>query len=128
MCISIPNSTLLAKPRAKPPIYGKNQNKTKLRACLVVVFKNCFLFLKTTNTKNLFDRRNCFCFSYSPCSQNDTFERTKKKYVIFPIFLLFREQKKRYKRIVVLRVFLISVLTFPFLQYNDGFSNNTKQR
>ena len=39
----------------------------------------------------------------------------EQKKVVFLFFLLFREQKKRHKRIVVLCVFLLPVLTFPLL-------------
>lgn len=36
------------------------KNSKKLWVCLVIVFKNCLLFLKTKNTKNMFEEGDVF--------------------------------------------------------------------
>ena len=55
----------------------KNEFK-KLGVCLVLVFKNYFLFLKTKNTKNLFEKGNMFLFFvFSVFSKTTFFIRLK---------------------------------------------------
>ena len=51
----------------------------KYRVYLVVVFKNCFMFLKTKKIENVFGKGGDFCFWCFPCSRKASFQRTKKK-------------------------------------------------
>ena len=51
----------------------------KHRACLVPVFKNCFLFLKTKNTKNLFGKEGVFLFFVFSVFSKTIFFRTIKR-------------------------------------------------
>ena len=51
----------------------------KFKACLVSVFKNSFLFLRTQNTQNIFDKRVFFVPMCSPCFLKLDFQRTKKR-------------------------------------------------
>ena len=62
-----------------------------LRACLVPIFKNRFLFLKTKNTKNLFGEGDVFLFFvFSAFSKTTFFITIKRCFHCF--FLLFKEQ------------------------------------
>ena len=49
-------------------------------ACLVHIFKNCFLFFKTKNTKNLFVKGGVFLFFMFFVFSKITFFRTIKRY------------------------------------------------
>ena len=51
----------------------------KMKSCLVLVFKNCFLFLKTKNTKNLFGEGGVFLFFVFSVFSKTTFLRTIKR-------------------------------------------------
>ena len=53
----------------------------KLWACLVLVFKNCFLLLKTKNLKNLFREKGVFLFF--------VFSLSLFLYVFLAVFLCF---------------------------------------
>ena len=84
-----------------------------LRACLVSIFKNYFLFLKK-NTKNVFGKVGDFCFLCFLCSQKASSRRTKKKYIYFDCF--FTIQKR-----VVLCVFFSCFLCFPHMASHPWF-------
>ena len=51
----------------------------KLWACLVLVFKNCFLLLKTKNLKNLFREKGVFLFFVFSVFLKTIFLKTIKK-------------------------------------------------
>ena len=55
------------------------RNRGNLRACLVTVFKNYFLFLKTKNTKNMFGEGDVFLFFVFFVFSKTTFLRTIKR-------------------------------------------------
>ena len=60
---------------------------------MVVVFKNYFMFLKTKNIENVFGKEDDFCFWCFPCSQETSFQITKKKKKLFWLFSsLFKEE------------------------------------
>ena len=87
------------------------ENKENIRACLVAVFKNCFLFLKTKNTENVFGKGGDFCF----CVRERPLFREQKK-VVSVVFFTFQGR-------VVLRVFFSCFLCFP----TCGFSFSSKK-
>ena len=62
-----------------------------LRVCLVPAFKNCFLFLKTKNTKNLFGERDAFLFFVFSIFSKTTFLIIIKKcfYCFFTIQIIY---------------------------------------
>ena len=60
------------------------QRNTNLRDCLVPIFNNCFLFLKTKNTKNLFGEGGVFLFFCVFCVLKNHFFYNNKN--IFSIF------------------------------------------
>ena len=64
-----------------------------LRACLISVFKNCFLFLRTKNTQNMFDKRVFFVPMCSSCFLKPGFQRTKKW--CFSCFCYCSKKKKK---------------------------------
>ena len=57
---------------------GKKSNPI-FKVCLVLVFKNCYLFLKTKNKKNLFGEGGMFLFFVFSVFSKITFLRTIKR-------------------------------------------------
>ena len=65
----------------------------KYRVCLLSVFKNNFLFLRTKNTQNVFDKSVFFVPMCSPCFLKPGFERTKNG--VFRVFAIVLKRKKK---------------------------------
>ena len=86
-----------------------------LRACLVSIFKNYFLFLKK-NTKNVFGKVGDFCFLCFLCSQKASSRRTKKNIYIFWLFFLFKKELFSVFSSLVFCVSLIWLLIHGFLK------------
>ena len=75
----------------------------KLRACLVGVFKNYFLFLRTKNTETTFDR----IFSILKCSPRFLRPNFREKNGVFHVFAIILKKIK-----MMLFLFSISVLAW----------------
>ena len=65
-------------------VLVRKESSKKLQACLVPVFKNCFLFLKTKKHKKLVQGRGCvFVFCVFHVLKNHFFENNKKMFSLF---------------------------------------------
>ena len=78
------------------------------RACLVVVFKNRFLFLKTKRHQKRVWERDDFCFLCFLCSREASFQR--KKEVVLVVFFTVQGR-------VVLCVFFSCFFVFPYMWF-----------
>ena len=74
---------------------SSQKRNTNLRDCLVPIFNNCFLFLKTKNIKNLFGEGGVFLFFflYFLCSQKPLFFYIYNNKNIFSIFFHFSNNR-----------------------------------
>ena len=94
-------------------LFSKQLKKTrKIRVCLVVVFKNYFLFLKTKNTKNMFGERWCvFVFCIFIFSKTNFLKTIK---ICFHYF--FTIQRTNCSPYFLFLLFVFSQLLFAFPQ------------
>ena len=81
-----------------------------LRAYLVAIFKNCFLFLKTKNIENVFRKVGDFFFCISRVLRGPLFREREKMFWL--LFSLLREQ-------------LLSVFFFPIFCVSEDGSNDS---
>ena len=78
--------------------------KEFLRACLIVVFNNCFLFLETKNIENMFEKKGVFCFL---CFPNSQLENNNKMFL-----LVFSYSVNNYSSCCLLLGFCVSLPVF----------------
>ena len=91
---------------------------------MVDVFKNCFLFLKTKNTKNMFGKGGCvFAFCVSHVLKNHFLKNNKNMFLLFfhcsanRLFYMFFHCSKNslFKKIII---------TVKFSKWNNFFNLN----